>query len=78
MGTNKQNWKHILKADKISDIGIHLMVDKKRQFIKDYGITSTTYTILIDPRGRIVDAGAPSPSNPRLIEILEREKKLRL
>jgi cytochrome oxidase Cu insertion factor (SCO1/SenC/PrrC family) len=76
MENDRKTWKYILKADKISDIGVHLMVDKKRQFIKDYGITATSYTILIDHRGRIVEAGAPSLSDPKLIDLLEEQKRL--
>jgi hypothetical protein len=61
----------VLKKEKIDDIGIQLLIqeDADRNFIKDYRIGTAPRFILIDPEGKIVEANAPSPSNPELIKL---------
>lgn len=43
--------------------------DWNSQFVKDYGIEGIPRFILVDPEGNIVNADAPRPSNPRLVEL---------
>ena len=51
--------------------GIQLFADNEGNstFIKEYQIQGIPRFILIDPKGNIVDANAPRPSNPKLIEL---------
>lgn len=53
--------------------GIQLFADNSWQsdFVKGYGIKGIPRFILLDDEGNIVDANAPRPSNPELIEVLE-------
>ena len=52
--------------------GIQLIADNgfNSTFIKDYKINSIPRFILIDPEGNVVNADAPRPSNPQLVELL--------
>jgi thioredoxin-related protein len=65
----------VLKKEKISDIGIQLLIQEEadRNFIKDYRIDTTPRFILIDTEGEIVEANAPSPSNPELIKLFKEQ-----
>ena len=51
--------------------GIQLLADKnfESKFIKDYVIKGIPKFILLDPEGNIVNANAPRPSDPKLIEL---------
>jgi hypothetical protein len=69
----KEKWKQVLKKEKIGDIGIQLLVGSDRNFLTDYGINGISYFILIDPEGKIVEAAAPSPSDPKLIKLLKEQ-----
>ncbi len=54
-------------------IGIQLFADKswKSKFVQGYGINSIPRFILIDPKRNIIDANAPRPSDPKLIQLFE-------
>ncbi|MFK8059037.1 MAG: TlpA family protein disulfide reductase [Polaribacter sp.] len=53
--------------------GMQLFADNnwESQFIQDYMIKGIPRFILIDPKGNIVNANAPRPSNKKLVEKLE-------
>lgn len=62
-------WKRMI-ADK--DLGgMQLLADNgfRSQFIQDYKINGIPRFILIDPDGNIVNADAPRPSSPQLVEL---------
>ncbi|WP_298513035.1 TlpA disulfide reductase family protein [uncultured Kordia sp.] len=56
--------------------GIQLMADNdwKSQFVTEYAIEGIPRFILIDPNGNIVNADAPRPSSPELIELFDELK----
>lgn len=64
-------WKEMVKEKELS--GVQLLADNAWQsdFVQDYQIMGIPRFILIDPNGNIVDANAPRPSNPRLVEVFE-------
>lgn len=66
-----EGWKKMV-ADK--DLGgIQLMADNgfSSDFIRNYQISAIPRFILVDPQGNIVNADAPRPSNPALIELFD-------
>ncbi len=63
-------WKQMVKGKNLS--GVQLFAGKKTTFMEDYQITGIPRFILIDPKGNIVNANAPRPSDPNL-EILFKE-----
>ncbi|MCA0152897.1 TlpA family protein disulfide reductase [Winogradskyella vincentii] len=65
-----EGWKKMVKDKELG--GIQLIADNgfNSTFIKDYKINSIPRFILIDPDGNIVNADAPRPSNPQLVELL--------
>ncbi|RYZ18241.1 MAG: TlpA family protein disulfide reductase, partial [Chitinophagaceae bacterium] len=69
---NHDKWKQFVVDKKLG--GVQLMADKdwSSDFIKAYGITGIPRFILIGPDGKVVDANAPRPSDPRLREVLDR------
>ncbi len=68
---NKEDWKKMVKEKEM--IGIQLFADKswKSKFVQGYGINSIPRFILIDPKRNIIDANAPRPSDPKLIQLFE-------
>jgi len=71
VATAHDKWSDMVKDKQLG--GIQLIADKdwKSQFVQDYGISGIPRFILIDPDGNIVNADAPRPSNPKLVELLE-------
>ncbi|KAF2332008.1 TlpA family protein disulfide reductase [Flavobacterium daemonense] len=67
-------WSKFVTEKQLS--GIQLLADNemKSKFIKDYGIYEIPTFILIDPSGKIVNARAPKPSDPKLIDLLNSLK----
>jgi len=65
-----QGWKKMIAEKELG--GIQLMADNgfRSDFIQKYKIQGIPRFILVDPEGNIVDADAPRPSNPELIELL--------
>jgi thiol-disulfide isomerase/thioredoxin len=59
-------WKNFVKDKSLG--GIQLMADKdwNSDFTKAFGINSIPRFILIDPTGKVVNADAPRPSDPKL------------
>ncbi|MFI1773672.1 TlpA family protein disulfide reductase [Thalassobellus citreus] len=66
---NHDKWKKMIVDDALG--GIQLLADNdwKSQFIKDYNINGIPRFILIDPKGNIIDAEAPRPSDSKLISL---------
>ncbi|WP_417875850.1 TlpA family protein disulfide reductase [Winogradskyella sediminis] len=62
-------WVDMVKEKELS--GIQLIADNnfKSQFIVDYAINTIPRFLLIDPDGKIINADAPRPSDPKLIEL---------
>ncbi|MEM6718094.1 MAG: TlpA disulfide reductase family protein [Bacteroidota bacterium] len=62
-------WRDMIKNKELG--GIQLMADNAWQskFVTDYAIEGIPRFILIGPDGKIVNADAPRPSNPKLIEL---------
>ncbi|MBB4800003.1 thiol-disulfide isomerase/thioredoxin [Flavobacterium nitrogenifigens] len=56
--------------------GIQLLAENEwnSKIIKDYGINGVPTFILLDPNGNIVNARAPKPSDPKLIELFNSLK----
>ena len=73
---DRQKWSTMIKDKNLG--GIQLLADNNwdSKFIKAYGIQGIPRFILIDPKGDIVSADAPRPSDPKLLELLEKELKL--
>ncbi|MGH1388269.1 TlpA family protein disulfide reductase [Kordia sp.] len=69
-----ETWKSMIKNRELG--GIQLMADNawKSQFVTDYAIEGIPRFILIDPNGKIVNADAPRPSSPKLIELFNELK----
>ncbi len=67
-------WKKMVSDKKLA--GIQLIADKngESKFITDYVIENIPRFILIDPEGNIVNADAPQPSSPKLIDIFNELK----
>jgi thiol-disulfide isomerase/thioredoxin len=64
-------WKKTVDDEKLG--GIQLFADNgwKSDFVVDYQIKGIPRFILIDPEGNIISPDAPSPSNPKLNELLD-------
>ena len=69
---DKEAWKSAVKAHDLK--GVQLIADNafKSQFISDYDINQIPTFLLIDKNGKIVDPNAPRPSDPQLVEVLEK------
>jgi thiol-disulfide isomerase/thioredoxin len=67
---DREKWSNLINEKKMS--GIQLLADNewKSQFIREYVIQAIPRFILIDVKGNIVNANAPNPSDPKLIELL--------
>lgn len=57
-------WKAMVKDKNLT--GTQLYAGQDIEFMKEYMVTGIPRFILIDPKGNIVDANAPRPSNPAL------------
>ncbi|MGB0974434.1 MAG: TlpA family protein disulfide reductase [Flavobacteriaceae bacterium] len=64
---NKEAWTKMVTEKNLGGIQLHSGDD--REFSKAYEITGIPRFILLDPNGNIVDADAPRPSSPKLIEL---------
>jgi thiol-disulfide isomerase/thioredoxin len=71
VATAHDKWADMVKDEELG--GIQLIADKdwKSQFVQDYGIQGIPRFILVDPEGNIVNADAPRPSSPKLVDLLE-------
>jgi thiol-disulfide isomerase/thioredoxin len=66
---DREKWRNLITEKKMS--GVQLMADKEwdSKFIKQYNIRGIPKFILIDTNGSILNAQAPKPSDPKLIEL---------
>jgi|26BtaG_2_1085354.scaffolds.fasta_scaffold00002_141 thiol-disulfide isomerase/thioredoxin len=64
-------WKQMVKDKSLG--GMQLMADNNwnSKFVKDYAILGIPRFILLDPKGQIVSADAPRPSDPELRKMLD-------
>lgn len=69
-----EGWKKMIAEENLG--GIQLLADKdwKSDFVQGYQIQGIPRFILIDPDGNVVDANAPRPSSPKLIELFDKLK----
>jgi len=67
---DREKWSNYVNKKELS--GIQLLADKEwdSKFIKEYNIQGIPRFILIDANGNILNAQAPRPSDPNLIELL--------
>ncbi|MGY3792521.1 TlpA family protein disulfide reductase [Aquimarina sp. 433] len=67
-------WKTMIKEKELS--GIQLFADNSwsSKFIRDYDVQGIPRFILIDKEGKIVNADAPRPSDPRLVTLFKELK----
>ncbi|OIQ16018.1 MAG: hypothetical protein BM557_10710 [Flavobacterium sp. MedPE-SWcel] len=65
-----EKWEQLVEKESLS--GVQLIADKdwKSDFTMAYGIQSIPRFILIDPKGNVVNANAPRPSDPDLQSVL--------
>ena len=65
-----EGWKKMIAEKEMT--GVQLFADNgfASTFAKEYGVNSIPRFLLLDPKGNIVDADAPRPSSPKLIEVL--------
>lgn len=66
-----EKWKTMIKERELG--GVQLIADKdfESNFIKDYVIRGIPKFILLDPKGNIVNANAPRPSDKKLIDLFD-------
>ena len=64
-------WKKMVKDKNLS--GVQLYAGKDTKFMEDYQVYGIPRFILIDPKGNIVNANAPRPSDPN-IEVLFKQE----
>jgi thiol-disulfide isomerase/thioredoxin len=67
---DREKWSNFVNKKQMS--GIQLLADKEfdSKFVKEYNMQTIPRFILIDTNGNIVNANAPRPSDPKLIELL--------
>lgn len=68
----KSKWKKMVKD--MSLTGVQLYAGKDIQFMKDYQVSGIPRFMLIDPKGNIVNANAPRPTDPALINLFNQLK----
>lgn len=64
-----ETWKNMVAAEQLGGIQLYADNNFESQFILDYGINAIPRFILIDTEGNIVDADAPRPSDPKIIDL---------
>ncbi|MEE9407692.1 MAG: TlpA disulfide reductase family protein [Polaribacter sp.] len=68
----KQKWKAAIGKNNL--LGNHLFIGNDRVFLKEYLVINLPRYILIDPKGKIIDAQAPSPLTPKLTKLFDTLK----
>lgn len=64
-------WKKFVAEKELSGIQLYADNDWNSEFVKDYNINGIPRFILIDPKGKIVNANADRPSSAKLVEVLD-------
>lgn len=70
-----EKWKSFVTEKSLGGTQLYADNNWNSDFIKAFGINSIPRFILIDPTGKVVDADALRPSNPKLKEQLEQLMK---
>lgn len=65
----EKSWRRMVKNKNLS--GVQLYAGKDIQFVKDYQIDGIPRFILIDPKGNIISANAPRPTDSKLLELFK-------
>lgn len=68
---SKAGWKKMIADKDMGGIQLFATNAWQSEFIRGYQINGIPRFILIDPVGNIVDANAPRPSSPKLLELLD-------
>lgn len=63
-------WKKMIVDKELGGIQVIADNDWNSKFVQDYMINGIPRFILLDPQGNIVNANAPRPSDPKLVETL--------
>tara|TARA_R110000868_G_scaffold370187_3_gene633665 strand:- start:867 stop:2243 length:1377 start_codon:yes stop_codon:yes gene_type:complete len=74
--SDHEKWKTMVAEKELGGIQLFADNDWNSGFVKDYQINGIPRFILIDPDGNIVDANAPRPSSPKLIELFGELKNI--
>ena len=65
-----EKWKTMVADKELKGIQLFADADWKSDFVKKYAIDGIPRFILLDAEGKIVNADAPRPSNPKLKDVL--------
>lgn len=68
-GQDKTAWEQMVKEKKLG--GIQLIENENQAFTNAYTVTTIPRFILLDKEGKIIDADAPRPSEPGLVELFD-------
>jgi len=68
---NKEKWIQMIKDEDLKGIQLWAEDAQNSEFLEAYGVSAIPRFILIDKEGKIVDANAPRPSDPKLKMILK-------
>ena len=60
------HWRKMVEEEALGGVQLYADNNFESEFILEYGINAIPRFILIDPKGNIVDADAPRPSDPNL------------
>lgn len=65
-------WRKMVTDKELSGVQLLAIGDWNSTIIKDYQIIAIPRFILIDPEGKIIEANAPNPSSPDLIDLFNQ------
>ncbi len=68
---DKQKWIDFVNAESLKGVQVIADNDWNSDFVKSYSITGIPRFLLIDENGNILNADAPRPSNPELVELFD-------
>lgn len=69
--SNKENWKNMVKSNKLSGVQLFASNDDI-DFFKEYSVNSLPRFILLDENAKLISKNAERPSNPELKNILKK------
>ncbi|WP_242093464.1 TlpA family protein disulfide reductase [Aestuariivivens sediminicola] len=67
--SDHEKWKTMVEEKELGGIQLFADNDWNSAFVKEYQIQGIPRFILINPEGQIINANAPRPSDPKLIEL---------
>ena len=71
----KDKWEEVIQSKNLKSIQLYANKNWNSEFIKQYMIKGVPRYILIDPKGKIMNANAPRPSSKKIIQLLNELKK---